>query len=194
MSKTSGTFRVVWKQVVRFCEIAVILFAMCAATQTALAQNRCLVSLEGYLDTLPAFNAPELKNVANSLREQGALHLQSAREGRLAISQILGYEQQMQGFSNSGREALANHARQGGQLDESTCNPPAGSQAMAWAATRMGVALNTWAINTIRCAAGESNMSAVPQFCPYAAQTSAPALSPAPRDDPKVFGRSARGG
>ena len=183
-----------WKQVVRFCEVAVVLFAMCAAVQPALAQNRCLVPLDGYLGTLPAFNAPELKNVVNSLREQGALHLQSARQGRLGTSQILGYEQQMQDYVNSGRQALANHARQGGQLDESTCNPPAGSQAMAWAATRMGVAFNTWAINTIRCAAGESNMAAIPQFCPYAAQTGTPAPGPTQRDDPKVFGRSARGG
>ncbi len=100
----------------------------------------------------------------------------------------------MQGFSNSVREALANHTRQGGQLDEGICNPPAGSQAMAWAATRMGVAFNTWGINTIRCATGESNMSAVPQFCPYAVQTAAPAQNATQRDDPKVFGRSARGG
>ena len=156
MSKTSGTFRVMWKQVVKFCEVAVVLFAMCAATQPALAQNRCLVPLDGYLGTLPAFNAPDLKNVVNSLREQGALHLQSAREGRLGSSRIPGYEQQMQGFSNSGREALANHARQGGQLDESICNPSASSQAMAWAATQMGVAFNTWAINTIRCAATDN--------------------------------------
>lgn len=194
MSKTSGTFRVMLKQVVRFCEVAVGLFALCVAAQPALAQNRCLVSLAGYLGTLPAFNAPDLKNVANSSREQGALHLQLAREGRLGTSQIPGYAQQMQGLSNSGREALANHSRQGGQLDESTCNPPSGSQAMAWAATQMGVAFNTWAINTIRCAAGESNMAPIPQFCLYAAQTSAPAPTPTLRDDPKVFGRPARGG
>jgi hypothetical protein len=182
------------KQFVRFCEVAVVLFALCATAQPAVAQNRCLLPLDGYLGTLPAFNAPDLKNVVSSLREQGALHLQYAREGRLGTSQIPGYEQQMQGYVNSGRQALANHTGQGGQLDEGTCNPPAGSQAMAWAATRMGVAFNTWAINTIRCAAGESNMSAIPQFCPYAVQTAASAQNPTQRDDPKVFGRSARGG
>jgi hypothetical protein len=194
MSKTSGTFRVMLKQVVRFCDVAVVLFALCVAAQPALAQNRCLVPLDGYLNTLPAFNAPDLKNVANSLREQGALHLQLARECRLGISQIPGYEQQLQGFSNSGREALANHARQDGQPDEGTCNPLAGSQAMAWAATRMGVAFNTWAINTIHCVAGDNNLAPIPQFCPYAVQTNMPATNSFSRDDPKVFESSVRGG
>jgi hypothetical protein len=184
-----------FKQVVRFCEMKVFLFAVLAAAQSASAQNRCLVPIEGYLGTLPAFNAPELKNVVESLRAQGALHLQSAIEGRLSIVRdIPGYFRQRQDYINSGRQALANHTSQGGQLDESICNPPAGSQAMAWAATRMGVAFNTWAMDTIRCAAGESNFAPIPPFCPYPVQTSAPAPSPAPRDDPKVFGRSARGG
>jgi hypothetical protein len=177
-----------------FVRIIALMLSMCVANHAAFAQGRCLVSIEDYLSTLPAFSAPSLKNVVNSLREQGALHLQSARQGDLNIQQIPGYEQQMQEFRSSGRAALANHFRLGGKLDETTCNPPAGSQAMAWAATHMGVAFNTWAINTIRCATGDNNLAPIPPFCPYAVQTSTPAPSHAPRDDPKVLGRSARGG
>jgi hypothetical protein len=184
------------KPFVRLCGAGVTVAAAVLATaQSGYAQSSCLVSIEGYLSTVPAFRAPDLQNVVRSLREQGALHLQSATEGRLSVVRdIPGYFRQRQDYINSSLEALANHTSQGGRRDESICNPPAGSQAMAWAATRMGVAFNTWAINTIRCAAGDNNLESIPQFCPYAVQTSAPAPSPAPRDDPKVFGRSARGG
>ena len=193
-----STIRTMLIRFVHLLKVAATALTMCAGVQTAFAQSGCFVPIDGYLATLPPFNAPNLQNVAKSLRFEGAKHLQSAREGRLSTARdIPAYEQQMQGFSNSGREALANHIRQGGQLNEAICNPPEASLAAAWAATHMGVAFNTWAINTIRCAAGESNFAPIPQFCPYAAQTNAPALnqaSPAPRDDPKVFGRSARGG
>ena len=193
-----STISVMLKQFVICVASAVVVTAFSAAAQPALAQSRCLVSIEGYLSTLPAFSAPGTRNVFNSLRQQGALHLQSAREGRLSAARdIPGYEQQLQSFINSGRQALANHTRMGGQLDESICNPPDGSQASAWASTQMGVAFNTWAINIIRCTAGESNFAPIPQFCPDAAQTNVPTLpapSPVLRDDPKVFGRSARGG
>ena len=187
------------KQFVRLCGAGVTVAAVVLATaQTGFAQSSCLVSIEGYLSTVPAFRAPDLQNVVRSLREQGALHLQSATEGRLSIVRdIPDYFRQRQDYINSGRQALANHTSQGGQLDESICNPPAGSQAMAWAATRMGVAFNTWAMDTIRCAAGESNFAPIPPFCTYPLQTSTSPPSPTTptqRDDPKVFGRSARGG
>jgi hypothetical protein len=182
------------QQLVNFVKATAMVPALCVAAQSAFAQGRCLASIEEYLSTLPSFSAPDLKNVVNSLREQGALHLQSAKQGGLNTQQIPGYEQQMQEFRNSGRTAIANHIRLGGKLDETTCNPPQASQAAAWAATHMGVAFNTWAINTIRCVAGDNNLAPIPQFCPYAAQANVPAANAPSRDDPKVLGRSVRGG
>ena len=184
------------KQIVSLCKIPTIAATLCAADQSALGQSRCLTSIKSYLSTLPTFTAPDLKNIVNSLREQGASHLQFAREGKLSgMRDVPGLEEQMQGWNNSGRENLANHIPLGGQLNETTCNPPAGSQALGLAAARMGIAFNAWAINTIRCAAGESTFAPIPHFCPYAVQTSTPNPAyPALRDDPKVCGRSAQGG
>ncbi len=64
---------------VNLLKTTALALALCASAQSAFAQSGCLVPLDGYLGTLPVFSAPELKNVVNSLREQGALHLQSAR-------------------------------------------------------------------------------------------------------------------
>jgi hypothetical protein len=182
------------KHLANFVSATALMLSLCSANQSAFAQGSCLISMEEYLSTLPAFSAPDLQNVAKSLRFEGAKHLQAAREGTLSPQLIAGYEQQMQEFRNSGRTAMANHVRLGGKPDETACNPPQASQAMAWAATQMGVAFNTWAINTIRCAAGDNNLAPIPQFCPYIAQTAIPGSNALSRDDPKVLGRSARGG
>lgn len=179
---------------VKLQKTGAIALALYASAQPAFAQSSCFTSIDSYFATLPAFSSPTLQSIVNSLREQSPLNLQYVKEGKFSATDIPRFEREIQRFSNGSREALANHIRQGGELNEATCNPPPSSQAQEWAATRIRVAFDTWAINTIRCAAGESNFAPIPQFCPFAAQTNAPTPSPAQRDDPKVFGRSARGG
>ena len=131
-------------------------------------QLSCNDSLEPYLSSLPNFSASVLRGVVSSLRSESAKHLSSAKAGRLNLSQISGYQQQLQEYKNSGRQALENHrSLTAGPLNAAVCNPADGSQASAWAATQLGVAFNTWVINVIRCTAGQTALEPLPAFCPY---------------------------
>jgi hypothetical protein len=131
-------------------------------------QLSCNDSLEPYLSSLPNFSASVLRGVVSSLRSESAKHLSSAKAGRLNLSQISGYQQQLQEYKNSGRQALENHrSLTAGPLNAAVCNPADGSQASAWAATQIGVAFNTWVINVIRCTAGQTALEPLPAFCPY---------------------------
>lgn len=131
-------------------------------------QLSCNDSLEPYLNSLPSFSAPGLRGIVSSLRSESNKHLSNAKTGQLKPADIQGYQGQIQDYRNSGRQALENHGKlTTGGLSAAICNPPEGSQAFAWAATQMGVAFNTWAINFIRCTAGQTNVDALPAFCPY---------------------------
>jgi hypothetical protein len=175
------------KHLINFVSAIVLLLTLSAGAQPAFAQGRCQVSIEEYLGARPSFRAPDSRKVFSSLREQGALHLQSGRQGGLNTQQIPSHEQQMQEFRNSGRTAIANHTRSGGRLDETACNPP-----QAWVA-KMGISFGAWAINTIRCVAGDDNFAPIPQFWSYAAQAPVTAGNAPSRDDAGVFGLSILG-
>jgi hypothetical protein len=139
-----------------------------ASGSKAGVQLSCNDSLESYLSTLPNFTAAGLRGVVSSLRSESNKHLASAKAGRLKTADIQGYQQQMQDYKNSGRTALENHDKlTSGGRSAAMCNPPENSMAFAWAATQMGVAFNTWAINVIRCTAGQANPEPLPAFCPF---------------------------
>ncbi len=128
----------------------------------------CNDSIEPYLKTLPNFSASGLRGIVNSLRIDGNSLLAGAKAGRLKASDIQGLQQQMQDYKNSGRTALENHDKLSSSgRSAAMCNPPENSMAFAWAATQMGVAFNTWAINVIRCTAGQTNPEPIPAFCPF---------------------------
>jgi hypothetical protein len=132
-------------------------------------QLSCNDSFDVYLNTLPNFRSAALRNVRQDTRTQTARHLADARAGRLKMSDIPAYRQLTQEYKTAEAQALDNHKKLSSSgVGPAMCNPDEGSQAMAWAATRMGIAFNTWVINVIQCTAGgQNNAQPIPAFCPY---------------------------
>lgn len=128
---------------------------------------RCGDSLEGYLQTLPNFQSAALRDVVANVRNDSKLLQQQQQQGRITAAYLPEYERMQREFERSAQQALSNHQQISGPPNRAMCNPPNGSQAMAWAAATMGAAFAKWGANTVRCAIGQGGASPLPAFCPY---------------------------
>ena len=143
-----------------------------AGAQTAGSANggmsmACNETLDKYLNSLPAFQSPGLRNVVANLRTDSRELLDHSRSGKITREYVPEYQRIIREYTQSGKQAMENHRQLSGSATRAMCNPPEGSQAFAWAAAQMGIGFATWGLNTVRCALNQGAPEPIPAFCPF---------------------------
>ncbi len=129
----------------------------------------CNASFDTYINSLPSFNGRLIRNIVVAIQTDSAQLLSEARSGKVVPSvYVPAYQKQILDYQNSENTALENHKRLSNSgLNAAMCDPQDGTQASAWAASRLGVAFATWALNTVQCVSGQQTPKPIPAFCPY---------------------------
>ena len=149
-------------------------------TPPAVANCGTTADFDAYLATLPAFASVEMRGIVDAARRDAATLIPNLASPAPQLSSwVTGLEAQTGDYRNSqaGAELVyqqfsANAALSG--LCQRAALAPSGvdlldSIAIAWGGTRIGIAMNTWGINQLRCKLNGNNSQAVAleRFCPY---------------------------
>lgn len=135
---------------------------------------------EAYVGTLPAFASAEMRGVVEAARRDAASLLPNLSASSSQLNQwIVGLDGQTAEYrtAQAGAETVYQQLATNPALTalcQRAVQAPSNTDlidsiAIAWGATRIGIATNTWAVNQLQCKLSGNNNGARPleRFCPY---------------------------